>query len=109
MTRREQFVKKCDSASLKCGIRFILYYDDGPDSPDDVFREDGSLHVRREGYRARFDIGHNIGQRGRWPDSPSSETLGAAEQNAKARSILETLDMQHWITARVLVEEETTG
>lgn len=92
MTRKEAFKAKCILASEKAlGCSRMYFYDDP--RPDDVFEDDGNLHVRKDGVRACFDV--NIGQ------DESGE-----EQNKKTRAVLEALNMRSKITDRVLVEED---
>jgi hypothetical protein len=66
------------------------WFDDGKRA-DDAFEDDGSLHIRRRGERACFNVSHDQSDSG-------------SEQNRATREILGKLGIP--VTARCLTDRE---
>jgi len=73
------FRKRCNLAFSLIGAE-PLYFNDGDSREDDAFEDDGSLHVRRNGLRACFDVSNG-------------QSLDAAKQNAMTRLVMEALGL----------------
>jgi hypothetical protein len=84
------FKKKCTDVGERLGIN-VEFFDD-PKSPADEFEDDGTLHVRRYGWRAVFDVS-------------DGQSVDGAMQNANTRDVLARLGIKPKKEDRVLVEE----
>ena len=54
----QTFRQQCVKAAEATGIE-VVFFDDGIKDVDDVFVDDGSLHIRRAGFRACFHVAVN--------------------------------------------------
>lgn len=80
------FLELCQESPIFSGDWFI------DDSGDDVFEDDGTLHVIRHGIRACFDVG-------------AGQSLSGYEQNQNTIKVIEHLGITSYNNKRVFVEE----
>lgn len=82
MDSLESFLRACKNHPLCTGAVFF------EDDEDDVFEDDGTLHVVRHGFRVCFDIRNEV-----------------SVQNNNAIKILEVLNIKDFKPERVFVDE----
>lgn len=87
----ETFKSKCYEISERRSIPVEFYDDDR--KRNDVFEDDGYLHICEGRVRACFDVG-------------DAQSLDAERQNKRTRSILTDLDMTIKIGPRTLIDDE---
>lgn len=81
-----KFEESCLALSESTDIG-VMFYRGEHFKVDDVFEDDGSLHIRRDGIRAVFDVGDN-------------QNLGGHEQNTRTQRILDELKIEATATIR---------
>lgn len=92
--KQRAFKRKCERVADKFDNEVLFFTDEYEEARADEFEavyDDGSLHIRRYGIRAVFELG---------------EDRSIADQNANTRLIMEALNMKRKINDQVLLKEE---
>lgn len=76
----ENFGKRCEEVADEVGVELMDIYEDG-DGTNNVYEDDGFLHVNNGEQRASFDVSN-------------SQNLSEEDQNENTRLILERLGLE---------------
>lgn len=84
------FRKKCEKVAEEMGIE-VDFHDDSP-AKSDTYEDDGTLHIRRRGLRAAFDVSNG-------------QALDGKSQNENTRKVLVALGMAALIGGQTMVDD----